>query len=267
MAEDLKKKHFEENPGYHYQPRKPTEKKRRMTRRKLDTICKSASTHVESSTELASVETFQADGNSTALPDIETIEAGNAAVTYGDETIDDESFEAMLKHYNSTIPDSGPHHGKSTAIYTERTAEANENITLYGAKCFDDIFLGPTQQESLAELDRILGPIEKLDEAWDTLDGSQQAQILSPDFDFGKGDSILGLWSNVLKTLFLRNLPSEGARVSKVFTPDTWHLNTSPPPYNSPHIQIPGTCTSECPLLHIPLQLTTHTNPRGVEHG
>jgi HMG (high mobility group) box len=35
MAEKIKRKHAEDNPGYQYAPRKPSEKKRRMTARKL----------------------------------------------------------------------------------------------------------------------------------------------------------------------------------------------------------------------------------------
>ena len=35
MADKIKRKHAKENPGYQYAPRKPSEKKRRMTQRKL----------------------------------------------------------------------------------------------------------------------------------------------------------------------------------------------------------------------------------------
>ncbi|KAF1983753.1 hypothetical protein K402DRAFT_155101 [Aulographum hederae CBS 113979] len=38
MAEDAKQKHLVENPGYQYQPRKPSEKKRRMTKTKAAKI-------------------------------------------------------------------------------------------------------------------------------------------------------------------------------------------------------------------------------------
>ena len=40
MAEDRKKKHLRENPDYQYRPRKPTEKKRRMTKRKAAALAK-----------------------------------------------------------------------------------------------------------------------------------------------------------------------------------------------------------------------------------
>jgi hypothetical protein len=37
-ADELKKKHLQQNPGYSYKPRKPSEKKRRMTKRKMATM-------------------------------------------------------------------------------------------------------------------------------------------------------------------------------------------------------------------------------------
>ena len=40
MAEDRKKEHLRENPDYQYRPRKPTEKKRRMTKRKAAALAK-----------------------------------------------------------------------------------------------------------------------------------------------------------------------------------------------------------------------------------
>jgi hypothetical protein len=38
LAEDEKKLHFQLHPNYRYQPRKPSEKKRRMTKKKADAI-------------------------------------------------------------------------------------------------------------------------------------------------------------------------------------------------------------------------------------
>lgn len=83
IAEDIKKKHLSAHPDYQYQPRKPTEKKRRMTRRKAEKL-----------STLANPASVPEDVTETA-PKFEETAAGNAVFTLGDDMIDENALMAM----------------------------------------------------------------------------------------------------------------------------------------------------------------------------
>lgn len=131
VAEEIKKKHFHDNPEYSYQPRKPSEKKRRMTRGKAavvagmtDTlIAPSSSVQISSSTAFAPVQsgptisapvsltgifyqqtTPPSDELPVGVPAFQRTESGNAIVDIGDADISDTMLSAMLDEFNKHQP-------------------------------------------------------------------------------------------------------------------------------------------------------------------
>ena len=105
MAEALKKQHFREHPDYQYQPRKAVDKKRRMTRRKIQalTTVSASSSVVPSSTASALVEPEAEKKISPTLPEFPKTENGNVVLNIGDEDLEDETFAQMLQNYNATV--------------------------------------------------------------------------------------------------------------------------------------------------------------------
>lgn len=131
MANQVKKKHLQDNPEYSYQPRKPSEKKRRMTRRKAavlagmtDTLVPpSSSVQASSSVAATAVQsdptssvpvsltsvhyqqtTLPTDELAFGVPDFERTVSGNAIVHIGDADLSDTMLYAMLENYNEHQP-------------------------------------------------------------------------------------------------------------------------------------------------------------------
>ena len=78
-ADEFKKQHAVIYPWYQYQPRKPSEKKRRVTRRKSGALADSGST-----------------SSAAIVPEFEKNNAGNLVITLDDDDdLDDATFEAM----------------------------------------------------------------------------------------------------------------------------------------------------------------------------
>ena len=131
-ADDLKKKHMEDHPDYQYQPRKPAEKKRRMTRRKIEALSDGDDPLEGASTQMASaaIETPLDIEFSPVFPVFETTPAGNPVVTFGAEDFDDETFENMLKNLNNSVSAAHPQAKPWTQVlYTERTKQAEDDFT------------------------------------------------------------------------------------------------------------------------------------------
>ena len=158
MAEDIKKQHQRDNPGYCYQPRKPTDKKRRMSKKKAAALANMAGILTSTSTSsFSTITTSSSDTMSTAdvspalvsiLPspantvnqdinsfapaqELQKTASGNFVLTLGDEEMDDDQLLKLLESYNKTIPSPLLPHleriSKTPAvIYSERT-EDNQN--------------------------------------------------------------------------------------------------------------------------------------------
>lgn len=117
VADEIKKKHFQDNPEYSYQPRKPSEKKRRMTRHKAavlagrtDTLfASSSSVKISSSTTPPSDELLVGD------PAFQRTQSGNAIVDIGDADISDAMLTAMLLEFNEDQPAIVVPNGQSVA--------------------------------------------------------------------------------------------------------------------------------------------------------
>lgn len=179
-ADDLKKKHMEDHPDYQYQPRKPAEKKRRMTRRKAEAISNHDGPLEGASAQQASapIETPLAIGSSPVFPVFEKTPAGNPVITFGAENFDDKTFENLLKEFNESVTAANPQaeHSLYRVIHTERTEQARDDFT-FNQDDMDALFDGVVEldDEFDAEMTRLLGPVNEKEVAWDTMDHYQQA--------------------------------------------------------------------------------------------
>ncbi|KAL8781512.1 MAG: hypothetical protein Q9213_005985 [Squamulea squamosa] len=131
MAEEIKKKHLSAHPNYQYQPRKPAEKKRRMTRRKAEKL--SAQAH-----------SLIVPNDTATVPEFEKTPTGNAVFTLGDNSMDDDaSLMAMVKKYNEDLMAFTTHYDKTAApvLYHQRSEEAQNDASFYSNMLkFDEIF-------------------------------------------------------------------------------------------------------------------------------
>ncbi|KAL8699397.1 MAG: hypothetical protein Q9201_006026 [Fulgogasparrea decipioides] len=170
MAEDIKKKHLHAHPDYQYQPRKPTEKKRRMTRRKAE----KANAQITSATANGQVTSSIEPKTSTAvIPKFEKTTTGNAIFTLGDDYDDDEDdavLAAMIEKHNGdllTFTNGGLNpttpaavfHNPTPVIFHENTQEVQDDTNFYGNLIdFDNMYplaQGQLTAEEHAMLDRI----------------------------------------------------------------------------------------------------------------
>ena len=145
-AEAIKQQHLRDYPEYSYQPRKPSEKKRRMTRKisALNTEVSPAITSTPSSNETSpDTSMFESpviatDNAPTHLPEFEKTPGGNLVVNIGDQDMDDEAFKAMLEEYNKSLP---PLSRQALAragsgcpvIYNELSEEAQNDFNFYNS--------------------------------------------------------------------------------------------------------------------------------------
>ena len=104
MADEIKQKHLQDNPEYSYQPRKPSEKKRRMTRRKAAVLADISQTLVAPTDSASLSATGSAADLPLIIPNFEKTESGNAIVNIGDAHLSDTLFSAMLDVYNEQQP-------------------------------------------------------------------------------------------------------------------------------------------------------------------
>ncbi|KAL9035634.1 MAG: hypothetical protein Q9180_004758 [Flavoplaca navasiana] len=131
MAEEIKKEHLSAHPNYQYQPRKPAEKKRRMTRRKMEKL-RTQATSSNNPTDTA------------AVPGFEKTPTGNAVFTLGDDSIeDDATLMAMVQKHNEEFMASTTNYDESAApvLYHERSEEAQNDASFYSNMLnFDAMF-------------------------------------------------------------------------------------------------------------------------------
>ena len=125
-ANILKKKHLEAHPNYQYQPRKPSEKKRRMTRRREGNSSSAAIATKLDSVE-PSIENVDVDHG---VPEFETTAAGTPLFDLGDINYDDETLTTMLANFNASLSNTrnnlpGP------VLYSEPTEEAQDDYNLF----------------------------------------------------------------------------------------------------------------------------------------
>ena len=125
-ADTLKKKHLEAHPNYQYQPRKSSEKKRRMTRRR-DGDSSSATIPTNINPGEPGIEGSSADHD---VPEFGTTAAGAPFFELGDGNYDNESLGTLLTNHNVS-------HGNNlgnlpgTVLLAEPTEEAQDDYNYF----------------------------------------------------------------------------------------------------------------------------------------
>lgn len=178
QADDLKKRHMEEHPHYQYQPRKPSEKKRRMTRRKAEALSNHDDSLGSAPTQLASapIETPLDFEMSPVFPVFGKTPAGNSVITFGSDDFDDKTFETLIKEFNESAVAAHPRAPvNNMAVYTERTEEAQEDFTFHqdDVDAIQNSIVG-LDEELDAEMTRLLGPVTTMNEQWNTMEHYDQ---------------------------------------------------------------------------------------------
>ncbi|KAL8863467.1 MAG: hypothetical protein Q9178_000148 [Gyalolechia marmorata] len=156
MAEEIKKKHLSAHPNYQYQPRKPAEKKRRMTRRKAEKLS-------------AQAESSYAPTDTATVPEFETTPTGNAVFTLGDDLIeDDAAIMAMVHKHNKDLIALTTHYDATAApvLYHERSEEAQNDASFYSNMLnFDAMFVAEHGIDDLLPIDTaILARVRSADD-------------------------------------------------------------------------------------------------------
>ena len=104
LAKQLKEKHIRENPQYAYQPRKPGDKKRRMTPKKAAKLQALAGSLVETNKTFNTItdESDEENFNVPALlPSFTTTDGGNLCFSLGDTQVNPNTLEAMVDSQNN----------------------------------------------------------------------------------------------------------------------------------------------------------------------
>ena len=135
MAQAIKKKHQRDHPEYSYQPRKPTERKRRMTRKKaavlseLTSALYTASTSTPTPVTTESMESiltrriipaakvspaYTREDFLKEMPKLERSPTGLPTFVVGDRNLPSNKLRFMLEAHNKTIDMSDPLHADAT---------------------------------------------------------------------------------------------------------------------------------------------------------
>ena len=136
MAEAIKKKHFRDHPNYQYQPRKPADKKRRMTRRKIATLAAMSSNQPQSMVAPPN-EPHVEENVTPILPEFTKTSSGNVILNIGDQDLEDATFRQMLEKYNKDITPLPEQVGNDSSIGLSAleasgfTQHFPENVSLY----------------------------------------------------------------------------------------------------------------------------------------
>ena len=189
MAADIKKQHMIDHPNYSYQPRKPAERKRRMTQKKAAALSKISVTMPNQNSQASSSGVPGTAASSTPKftlftmlndkpkdffnppQEIQFNEAGNAIFPLGGTDTSDEDLRMMLDDYNKEIPPPHPPPANPlipwidpetlspfTAI--ERSNEATENVNYYDAEFNWDLVT--RESNSLLYIKEITSLIEQV---------------------------------------------------------------------------------------------------------
>lgn len=184
MADSIKKKHLLDHPEYQYQPRKPAENKRRMTRRKAEALSKNADGNLDASTNVASnlESNLEPENYSVTLPDFETTIGGNIVFDMGDEDLEDETFEAMLEKFNATVTSNTnlTQAPASTILFSEPTEQGQNDFNFYNSMVNFDSF-EPRRDDVTYGFDAVLNQtfhdVLDMEEQWSMLDPTEQGKI------------------------------------------------------------------------------------------
>ena len=169
LAKKVKARHLLQHPNYQYKPRKPSEKKRRVTRRKK-TASANAIHSDSASSDKPAANSIEASSGEVMLPvpEVPKNSAGNALLELGNEDIDDEIFEKMINEFNQSCS-TQPNYvntviaeATTTPVIYGELAEDSQNDSNFhlalqrdnpfepdGLAGFEDIFSSPSGFEDL----------------------------------------------------------------------------------------------------------------------
>ena len=202
-ADSLKKKHFQDHPDYQYQPRKPTEKKRRMTRRKAEAFFESSGPSASGAGTSPTQESASAEATlpvgPTFEPEFERTMGGNPVFNFGNDSLDDGNFEDMLRKFNDSV-DKAPirqiHPNiplldpKAPVLHSERIEAAKNDFAYYESE-FDQMVSSLSNDDIDAELDRLLTNTDGLEAEWQGMSPEEQDRqydlIYAPSYDAAFG--------------------------------------------------------------------------------
>ena len=163
MAEALKQQHVRDHPGYQYQPRKPADRKRRMTRRKFAALAKMSAVPgiTPVSTMAVPIEPFVEGEGAATLPEFGETKDGNVVLGLGAEAVGVGMFEQMLEQYNSNVQPLNHPNGQarvndfsavhSTGLFPEAIAERD-----FFASIWESDEMCKHKDELASEMDRTL---------------------------------------------------------------------------------------------------------------
>ncbi|KAL9014861.1 MAG: hypothetical protein Q9173_000498 [Seirophora scorigena] len=180
MAEEIKKEHLNAHPDYQYQPRKPTEKKRRMTRRKAEKLAAAATTVTDPK------------AISELFPAFKKTSTGNPVFTLGDDMIDEDGLVAMVDTHNENVLSSGkPYREVPPALWHDIPEEVMDDINFYGNLLdFDNLYREEYGTEQLL-------PAEELAVAANAARSPQAQQIAFNQFTTQQQAKELGRMSTL----------------------------------------------------------------------
>ena len=159
LAKQMKAKHLLEHPNYQYKPRKSSEKKRRMTRRKEATFVNNIPSSLKSSVKPTST---------AQISEVPKTASGNAMLDLGSADVHPKTLEAMLIKYNNSFPPATNQvtttlltQSTTPVIYDELTEEAQNDSNFYHSQHDFSPFM--TSEEAGAEMDSFLEDVDRSD--------------------------------------------------------------------------------------------------------
>ncbi|KAL8966984.1 MAG: hypothetical protein Q9183_003124 [Haloplaca sp. 2 TL-2023] len=167
MADEIKKQHLLANPGYQYQPRKPAEKKRRMTRRKAE----------QNGAQEASIE--EPVNSNPTIPEFPETPSGNPIFEVGNDEVAEDALSVMINEHNkklalftAPVPGNRPIIAPAPVAFHDNTPEIYNDTAFY-ASAFDFSAMYPEVNDPLtteqqAQLDAIPTSQSDMESVFDT---------------------------------------------------------------------------------------------------
>lgn len=146
LADEMKQRHFRDHPDYQYRPRKPSEKKRRMTRRKaLASTAKTSASQATSATHMTGPASNQTsltpqrdEASSTdfslfefpPLPEIPMTPQGNGILTLGSEDYESMDLDQMITAFNQQFSAAAANvpSFNTPVLYHELSSDAQDDL-------------------------------------------------------------------------------------------------------------------------------------------
>ncbi|MCJ1314364.1 hypothetical protein MMC25_008046 [Agyrium rufum] len=135
MAEELKQQHLVENPEYSYQPRKPADRKRRMTHKKALVLAAISSQNLRPSQK----NIIGAHAHVANLLELEKTPAGNIVIDLGNDDLDEAALAVALDVHNTkaclpiNLATATMINRTPSVIYHEYNEDAQNDVNFYSS--------------------------------------------------------------------------------------------------------------------------------------